>query len=491
MSRPARPRGWTGRRAGPGLPRGRAECFPLQALAMAPAVPGPDPEARLSDDYVRLVARDAYFWAWPIVNVYNRRVALGRLPHPMLLGGVLPAGPANSLTMLTDYVDPAGRAVACPNHDLVCGSGIVALDQSPVVLQVPDFGDRFWVVQVLDSRTDSIAELGRMYGSPPGFYLLVGPNWVGTVPPGIRRVFVSQTRTGVVIPRVFRDDSVPDLKTVQRLINQLGLYPVAQFDGRMKTTDWRQVPVVPAAAGGGDAETRWVAPETFLADLPAALADARPLPGESARYAQVLAVAAAAARDARLRQVFEQAVAAADRELVEPLFEFRSHGRRLPHHWSTIANGACFGTDYFTRTAVAKSNIFVNKPNEAQCFHQDFDRDGARLCGSGRYTVTFAQGAVPPVKGFWSMSLYNGRHLFEVNALGRYAVGSKSGMRFAADGSLTIHVQPQSPGAEHESNWLPAPAGDASEFSLSIRAYWPESAVLDGRWTPPAVVRCA
>jgi hypothetical protein len=64
-------------------------------------------------------------------------------------------------------------------------------------------------------------------------------------------------------------------------------------------------------------------------------------------------------------------------------------------------------------------------------------------------------------------------------------------MRFAADGSLTIHVQPQSPGAEHESNWLPAPAGNAGEFSLSIRAYWPESAVLDGRWTPPAVVRCA
>jgi len=458
---------------------------------MVQAVPGPDPENRLSDDYVRLVARDAFFWAWPIVNVYNRRVAFGGLTHPMLLGGVLPVGPNNSLTMMTDYIDPAERAVACPDQDVVHGNAIVALDRSPVVLQVPDFGDRFWVFQVVDSRTDSIAELGSMYATKPGFYLLVGPNWVGAVPPGIRRVFVSQTRTAVVIPRVFRDDTALDLKAVQPLINQLGLYPVAQFDGRMKTTDWRQVPVVPAAAGGADAQSRWVAPETFLADLPAALADARPLPGESARYAQVLAVAAAAARDARLRQVFEQAVAAADRELVEPLFEFRNHGRRLPHHWSTIANGACFGTDYFTRTAVAKSNIFVNRPNETQYFHQDFDRDGARLRGSGRYTVTFAPGAMPPVKGFWSMSLYNGRHLFEVNALGRYAVGSKSRMRFAPDGSLTIHVQPHSPGAEHESNWLPAPAGDASEFSLSIRAYWPETAVIEGRWTPPAVVRCA
>jgi hypothetical protein len=106
--------------------------------------------------------------------------------------------------------------------------------------------------------------------------------------------------------------------------------------------------------------------------------------------------------------------------------------------------------------------------------------------------VTFAPGAVPPVKGFWSMSLYNERHLFELNALGRYAVGSKSRqLRFAPDGSLTIHVQPQSPGADRESNWLPAPPGDASGFSLSIRAYWPEPAVIDGRWTPPAVVRCA
>ena len=455
---------------------------------MAQAVPGPDSKARLSDDYVRLVARDAFFWAWPIVNVYNRRVAFGRLPHPMLLGGVLPVGPNNSLTMLTDYIDPAERAVACPNQDVVYGSAIVALDRSPVVLQVPDFGQRFWVFQVVDSRTDSVAELGSMYGTAPGFYLLVGPNWVGTVPPGIRRVFVSQTGTCVVIPRVFRDDTAQDLIAVQPVINRIGVYPVAAFDGRMKTTDWRRLPVVPKAADDGDGEARWVRPESFLQDLPAALADAKPLPGESARYAQVLAVAEAASKDARLKQVFEQAAAQAERELVEPLFEFRHYGRPLPHHWSTISNGACFGTDYFTRTAVAKSNIFVNKPNETQCYYQDLDQDGRRLGGAGRYTVTFAPGALPPVKGFWSLTLYNGRHFFAPNALGRYSLGTRNrSLQFAADGSLTIHVQAQSPGAGNESNWLPAPGGDASEFSLCIRAYWPEPAVTEGRWTPPPV----
>lgn len=461
---------------------------------MAHVIPGPDPQMKLSDDYVRLVARDAFFWAWPIVNVYNRRISFAPLPQPMLLGGVLPVGPNNSLTMLTDYIDPAERAVACPNQDVVYGNGILALDRSPVVLQVPDFGDRFWIYQVVDARTDSFAELGKMYGTRPGFYLLVGPNWVGTVPQGISKVFVSHTGTGVVIPRVFREDTAADLEAVQPVLNQIGVYEVAKFDGRMKLTDWRGVPSVkrPSEDSGDGAETRWVPPDRFLELLPAALADATPLPGESARYAQVLAVVAAATRDAHLRDVFNQAVAAADSELVEPLFQFRNYGRQLPHHWSTIANGACFGCDYFTRTAVAKSNIFVNKPNETKYFYQDLDQGGTRLNGAGNYTLTFARAALPPVKGFWSLTLYNAHHFFEPNALKRYSVGTKNkSLTYGADGSLTLYVQAQSPGADKESNWLPAPSGGAGEFSLYIRAYWPEPSAIDGSWTPPAVLRAA
>ena len=77
--------------------------------------------------------------------------------------------------MLTDYIDPEERSVACPNQDVVYGVGALALDISPVVIQVPDFGDRFWVYQVVDLRTDSFVQLGKMYGTTPGFYLLVGP----------------------------------------------------------------------------------------------------------------------------------------------------------------------------------------------------------------------------------------------------------------------------------------------------------------------------
>src|SRR5581483_3261673 len=104
-------------------------------------------------------------------------------------------------------------------------------------------------------------------------------------------------------------------------------------------------------------ETRWVLPEKFMDELPIVLADAPPLPGEEARYAQVLAALAAAKADPALEAAMTEAAAEADTQLVKPLFEFRNYGLQLPHHWSTITNEAAFGTDYFTRTAVAKSNI--------------------------------------------------------------------------------------------------------------------------------------
>ena len=181
-----------------------------QELNPQPLPPGPDPRVQITEAYARLVARDAFMWAWPLANVYNRRLTFKDLPEAGLMGGIVPVGPPNRLAMLTDYVQPEERLVACPNQDVVYGFGLLALDQSPVVIQVPDFGDGFWVYQIVDLGTDSFADLGKMYGSRPGFYLLVGPNWKGKVPKGITAVFRSTTNTGVVIPRVFQDDTPED-----------------------------------------------------------------------------------------------------------------------------------------------------------------------------------------------------------------------------------------------------------------------------------------
>ena len=453
----------------------------------APAMPlGPDARVKITEEYAKLVGKDAYFWAWPLVNMYNRRLHFASIKELFYVGPLMEA-PLNRLAMLTDYVDPAERSIACPNQDVVYGVGALGLDVSAVVVQVPDFGSRFWVYQVVDLRTDSFAQLGKMYGTLPGFYLLVGPGWTGEVPKGITRVFRSSTNSGIIAPRIFQDDTPEDKRAIQSVLPGIMMYPLAEFDGMMKTTDWVHLKRMPAPPTTEE-ETQWVPPDKFADELAAVLADAPPLPGEEARYAQVLAVLEAAKADPKLKQAMTDGATESARLLVKPLFQFRNYGQQLPHHWSTISNEAAFGTDYYTRTAVAKSNIMVNAPNETKYFYQDLDADGTLLNSANAYTVTFAKGETPPVNGFWSLSIYNEHHFFVANSINRFSVGTKNkDLRPAADGSLTIYVQAEPPAdPAQRANWLPASKGD---FSLYVRAYWPRPAITEGSWTPPPVKR--
>jgi hypothetical protein len=447
---------------------------------------GPDVRVKITEDYARHVGKDAYFWAWPMVNMYNRRLHFMQVKEMVLLGPLMES-PANRLVMLTDYVMPDERAVACPNQDVVYGIGALALDVSPVVIQVPDFGDRFWVYQVVDLRTDSFVQLGKMYGTTPGFYLLAGPNWNGDTPKGISRVFRSSTNSGLVAPRIAQEDTPEDKRAIQAVLPGIMMYPVSEYDGKIKTKDWANLPKAPAPPSG-DEETPWVVPDKFVDELPLVFADAPPLPGEEARYAQVLAVLAAARNNPAIKQAMIEGAKEADEKLVKPLFHFRNYGQQLPHNWSTISNESAFGTDYFTRTAVAKSNILVNSPNETKYFYQDLDASGARLNSANRYTVIFARDQTPPVRGFWSLSIYNEHHFFIKNPINRFSVGTKNkDLKLGSDGSLTIHVQAEAPADPAlRANWLPAPNGD---FSLYVRAYWPKAEIMEGTWTPPPVQR--
>lgn len=164
------------------------------------------------------------------------------------------------------------------------------LSREPVVVQVPDFGTRFWVFQATDLRTDGFADLGLMYGTKPGFYLLAGPDWNDTVPPGIAAIFRARTNIGTIIPRVFQEEDRGDNgRRLQSLLEQIMAYPLSEFDGSMKTTDWSRVGSIPWVKLGAG-EWRWVKPQRFFDLLPEVLAATPPLPGEEALYALVRSV---------------------------------------------------------------------------------------------------------------------------------------------------------------------------------------------------------
>ena len=449
-------------------------------------VPGPMPGGRLTEEYVKQVGRSAYLWAWPMVNMHNRKQILEKLPEPGLMGGIVPVAPVNQLSMLRDYIEPAERLVACPNQDVVYGFGLFSLDQEPVVIQVPDFGDRFWVYQVVDQRTDSFVQIGKMYGTKPGFYLLVGPDWKGTTPAGITETFRSKTNLGVAIPRAFLDDTAADREAIQPILSHILMYPLSKFTGQQQTKDWGAVPTFPSTAQGEE-EVKWVEPIPFFDELGDVLKEVPPLPGEEAIYQTVQSVLDGSKKDSKLHAALVQSAVEADKTLITPLFQFHNSGLPLAYNWTTIDNGAAFGTDYYTRAAAAKANIFVNSGRETKYFYQDMDTDGLPLNGSHAYTVTFPAGKLPPVKGFWSLTLYNQHHFFYPNEMKRYSVGTKNKTLVTApDGSLTIYVQSDPPEGEKRANWLPAPK---DSFVLYVRAYWPEESITNGTWTPPAVTK--
>jgi hypothetical protein len=468
----------------------QAQQVPLPKTAAE--VPGPAAGNAMTDAYVKSVGRMAYVWGYAMVNSHNRRAGFAYVTSqngnvPGWNGGTLPMAPVGYNSMLNDYIKPEQTFVACPNQDVVYGGGYFALDKEPVVFQVPDFGDRFWVYAIYDARTDEIAEIGKPYGTKPGFYLMVGPNWKGETPKGITAVVRSSTELAFVAPRIFKDDNPEDSKAVQSVLGPIMFYPLSQFDGKMKSTDWSKVPHFPMAAGNGG-ETKWVQPEKYYDQLPGVMKLVPPLPGEEAIYGWINSVFDAAAKDPAVKKALVESFVAADKDTVAPLFQWKLNGRSAGNGWYSPVNNAQWGTDYLNRTGTAKSNMYDNKPNETKYIYRDFDSAGQQLHGKNNYSVTFAKGQEPPVKGFWSMTLYNEHHLFTPNALNRYSLGtkSKSFLKYNADGSLTLYFGAKSPGKDKETNWVPAPDG---KFSLYIRAYWAEKAILDGSWMPPQVVK--
>jgi hypothetical protein len=462
--------------------------FPCQVPApKSPAdVTAPADGITMNPEYARAVAKSAYIWGWPMVNMLNRKTMFEKAPQPGLLNGIIPVAPTGRVGMLHDYVDPAETFVTCPNQDVVYGLGFFSLDEQPVVAQVPDFGDRFWLYALYDARTDQFGELGKPYGSKPGFYLLVGPHWNGEKPAGVEAIIRSRTALANVVPRIFMNDTAEDRMAVQTPLNQVVFYPLKEYDGKMKTTDWSKAPHIPGPKSTGE-ETKWVVPEKFFDELPAVLETVPPLPGEEALYAQFRQLMSAAKPDPEIKKLLVETAVETEAQVIKPFFQWKYNGRPAGNGWNRSTNNAQWGVDYYNRTGTSRSNMFDNKPNETQYFYTDFDSGNQPLEGRHTYAVTFAKGQTPPVNGFWSLTLYNDRHLFHPNDLKRYSLGTKNkNLQYNADGSLTLYAGAKSPGKEKESNWLPAPDG---AFSLYIRAYWGKQPILDGSWQPPKIER--
>ena len=179
--------------------------------------------------------------------------------------------------------------------------------------------------------------------------------------------------------------------------------------------------------------------------------------------------------------------------------KYLASGMKNVNGWkvgSVFGDRDFYNGDWLMRAAAAKAGIYGNDSVEATYPLTRVDQDGKPLDGSeANYALTFPKGELPPVNAFWSVTMYDGKtQLLIKNPINRYLINSPMlpELKKNEDGSLTLYIQNKSPGADKESNWLPAPDGP---IYLVMRLYWPKTespSILPagkGSWKPPAVTR--
>ncbi|HKU37162.1 MAG TPA: DUF1254 domain-containing protein [Polyangiales bacterium] len=467
--------------------------------------------ARLANErYVESLARIVYYWGYPAVDCFGRTEMWEQMKSagPGTLLGLFPAAPKNTMAYLDDYMPPAQRKVVSPNADTIYGVGFVDLTYEGVVLQTPaEVPDgHYWVIQIVDIFTTVTHTLGSARKTPGGKFLLVGPRWKGPKPAGFVDVLRSPTHVAGVFGRSFTARTPETKARARAVLNQIGLWPQSQDTPSRRTFDCEAVarnkvfpPGITADMVANDPDmlrNRPVNPRTFWNVLQKAL-DANPDVAEDDAPMAVQARTLLALRDAdpAWRSLIDRAAFEADAELHDAA-KYHQTGVEAGNGWQRQENGGLWGTDWFGRAQAAVIYIFVNDYHEAVYFARGTDARGGLLEGRYRYSMRFEKGALPPVDrtrgGFWSVTMYDHDYfMLPSSPNGRNNIGTvnldANELKFAPDGSLTLHFSRQAPDSEAErANWLPAPDGP---FALLVRTYVVTEPIQNGTYKLPDVVR--
>jgi hypothetical protein len=355
---------------------------------------------------------------------------------------------------------------------------------------------RYYSIQLCDGNTYNYGYIGtRTTGPEAGDYMVTAPGWKGETPAGIKKVFQSGTTLSLAIFRtqLFGPSDIDNLKKIQ-----VG-YAAQPLSAYLKQSPPQAAPAVKFPVF-----TKQLAKKNFFEYLDFMLQFAPAAPNEGEIRAKLASIGVGPGKtfefkDLPLKQKLE--VALGMRRGQAKIDAAVADAGKVFNGWTVsglFGDSEHYNGDWLKRAAAAQSGIYGNSPEEAMYPFTRKDGAGKILNGaSGKYTITFAAGALPPVNAFWSVTMYDGKTQFLIkNPIDRYLINSTmmDSLKKNADGSLTLYIQNKSPGADLESNWLPAPAG---AIYLVMRLYWPKEdspsilPVDHGSWEPPAVVRAS
>ncbi|WP_339749442.1 DUF1254 domain-containing protein [uncultured Rubinisphaera sp.] len=386
-------------------------------------------------------------------------------------------------------------AVITPNSDTPYSLAWLDLRAEPIVLSVPAVEkERYFSVMLCDGNTYNYGYMGsRATGNEPGDYLVVGPDWKGEKPEGIKEVFTSTTPFTLAAYRtqLFNPADMPNVIKVQ------DGYKVQTLSSFLKQPAPPAAPKIdfyPATTAG--------IKENFFQYLDAALEFIPPSEESKEIRAKLASIGVGPDKTFDFKELsleHKAAILLAMKEGDEKVSKWLSDGTKKVNGWnigSFFGDKEFYNGDWLMRAAAAKGGIYGNDAVEAAYPLTRVDENGETLDGSKHnYTLTFPADGFPPVNAFWSVTMYDGKTQYLIeNPINRYLINSPMlpEMKKNEDGSLTIYIQKDSPGADKESNWLPAPD---DLIYIAMRLYWPKTeapSILpagEGSWKPPGIVK--
>ncbi|QSA97777.1 DUF1254 domain-containing protein [Methylococcus sp. EFPC2] len=431
----------------------------------------------------REIAREAYIYAYPLVlSEVTFRVGTNVAEPTSSLA------PVNQFGHIREFPDPSFTIVVRPNADTLYSPLSYDVSREPLVVSVPASGDRYFLLPWMDMWSDVFTVPGtRTTGNEAQTFAIVGPNWKGKLPAGVKE-YRSPTTHGLLIGRT-QTNGKADYEAVHKFQDGMKAVPLHAYGKpyippKGKVDPKQDMSSPPDQIDKMDAATFFGLFAGLMKENPPHANDHPILdrmkrigiePGKSFSLASA-------------SKEVQEALNAAPAEALPQIKAAWSKAGVLSNGWRTNMTAiGTYGTDYLHRAGVAYGGYGANAVEDAVYPSAFADADGQPFDATKRYVLHFDKDQIPPVRGFWSLTMYDQRQLFTANPIGRYAIGDRDPLKFNPDGSLDLYIQRESPGKDREPNWLPAPA--EGPFTMNLRLYWPKAQVLDGSWAPPPVKR--
>jgi len=428
-------------------------------------------------------ATNAYIYGYPLVTMELTRRALTNVAQPE--GTKAPMG---QLIKMRHYPDASFRDVTAPNADTLYTTAFFDVGKEPWVLSIPDMKDRYFLMPMLDGWTNVFQVPGkRTTGTSAQTYAITGPGWKGDLPDGVRE-YKSPTDMVWLLGRIYCTGTPEDYAAVHKLQDAFRLVPLSSYGKAYTPPPGKVDPSVDMKksvrdqVNGMDA----VAYFTLLCELmktnPPAAADAP----ELEKFARIGIVPGQPFDASKLKADFVRRIPQVGFDRI--MLQFKINDAVMHEKgWAFTTKTGVYGANYLMRGLITAIGLGANRPQDAVYPTSTADAGGSKYNGGNKYVMHFPKGHLPPVQGFWSLTMYNSQYFFVENPLNRYSISPRQNLKSNPDGSTDLYIQHESPGKDKESNWLPAPAGD---FLLMLRMYWPnetDPSILDGSWSIPAV----